>query len=73
MPRLYRSVAHPHHWVVYTDNCGWQLFPARIGGWNERRPATGLHPAGLFETPLWLSFNTGLWEEVQAEAQLPAA
>ena len=73
MPRMYRSTAHPHHWVVYSEDWGWQMFPAKVGGWNHRRPATDLHPANLFETPLWLSFNTGLWEELQASVRMPAA
>jgi hypothetical protein len=73
MPRLYRSAAHPHHWIAYSAASGWMLFPAKVRGWDSRRPATGLDPAELFETPLWLSFHTGLWEEVQAEARSAAA
>lgn len=73
MPRLYRSAAYPHHWVVYTEEAGWLLFPARPKGWEARRPAAALNPADLFETPLWLSFQTGLWEEVQAAAHCAAA
>ncbi len=73
MPRLYRSASYPHHWVAYTDDSGWLLFPAKVGGWEARRPATGLDRAGLSETPLWLSFHTGLWEEVQAAARRAAA
>jgi len=73
MPRLYRSAAHPYHWIVYTGDAGWLLFPAKAGGWDSRRPAVGLDLADLFETPLWLSFHTGLWEEVQARARRAAA
>jgi hypothetical protein len=73
MPRLYRSAAHPYHWFVYVDDSGWLLFPAKVGGWESRRPANGLDLGELFEAPLWLSFHTGLWEEVQARAQRAAA
>lgn len=73
MPRLYRSAAYPHHWIAYTDETGWLLFPAKVGGWEARRPAPDLVPAELFETPLWLSFHTGLWEEVQEETRSAAA
>jgi len=73
MPRLYRSTAHPHHWVAYTDETGWLVFPAKVGGWEARRPAAGLNPCELFETPLWLSFHTGLWEEVQSGMRRAAA
>jgi len=73
MPRLYRSAAYPCHWIVYTDESGWQLFPAKFNGWESRRTVEPLNSAQLFETPLWLSFNTGLWEEVQAQACRAAA
>jgi hypothetical protein len=73
MPRLYRSAAHPYHWVYYSDAAGWLLFPAKSGGWEARHPVTGLDRTRLFEAPLWLSFHTGLWEEVQAGACRAAA
>jgi hypothetical protein len=73
MPRLYRSPAHPHHWFVYTEDAGWLLFPAKVGGWDSRQPAVSVECAKLFETPLWLSFHTGLWEEVQARTRRSAA
>jgi hypothetical protein len=73
MPKLYRSASYPSHWFVYTEDAGWLLFPAKLGGWDARRPATDLDPARLFETPLWMSFHTGLWEEVQARTRPVAA
>jgi hypothetical protein len=73
MPKLYRSASHPCHWVAYTEDAGWLLFPAKARGWDERRPATSLDPNKLFEAPLWLSFQTGLCEQVQAEACRAAA
>ena len=72
-PRLYRSAAHPCHWVVYVEDAGWLLFPAKPGGWEARRPATGIDPEALFEAPLWLSFHTGLWEEIQDGVRVAAA
>jgi len=63
--KLYRSAVHPQHWIAYGDDIGWVMFPAKVGGWNERRAATGLHPKYLFPIPLRLAFNTGLPEAEQ--------
>jgi hypothetical protein len=71
--KLYRSAVHPHHWMAYGEEIGWVMFPAVINGWNERRPATSLHPKDLFQIPLWLAFNTGLLEAVQSWHKVKAA
>jgi hypothetical protein len=71
--KLYRSSAHLHHWIAYSDSEGWTVFPARFNGWEERRPADSLHPDQLFEVPLWLSFNTGLIESLEARRRKQAA
>ncbi len=65
MVKLYRSSSHPHHWIAYSDVDGWVVFPANAGGWEHRHEAVELHPDHLSEIPLWLSFNTGLLEEVE--------
>jgi len=63
--KLYRSSLHPHHWIAYSEAIGWVVFPARFDGWDERRPATGLHPDHLFQIPLRMAFNTGLLESFE--------
>ena len=60
--KLYRSRVHPHHWVAYAVATGWVVFPAKVNGWEERRPAADPELLQLQEIPLWLSFNTGLLE-----------
>jgi hypothetical protein len=60
MPRLYRSPRDLQHWFVFDDAVGWMCFPARIGGWAERRTVRTVSGLELREVPLWLSFNTGL-------------
>lgn len=62
MPRLYRSGRDLGHWFVFDRSFGWMIFPARLGGWAERRPLPTVYGLGLHEVPLWLSFNTGLLE-----------
>jgi len=70
--KLYRSAAHPLHWIAYSDALGWMMFPAKCAGWEDRRPAAELRPADLFEVPLWLSFHTGLWERAQEKRRQAA-
>lgn len=60
MIKLYRSAAHPRHWVAYVPGEGWVVFPARENGWSGRRPARGLDPLHLREVALSLAANTGL-------------
>jgi hypothetical protein len=60
MLRLYRSPHDLEHWFGFDDAAGWMRFPARIGGWAERRPVRTVSGLALREVPLWLSFNTGL-------------
>jgi len=65
---LYRSSAHPQHWIAWSDRSGWLLFPAKFNGWQERQPYPGANPAKLQQVPLWLSFNTGLLEAIMMRA-----
>jgi hypothetical protein len=65
MVKLYRSAVHANEWVAYRDDLGWVLFPAETGGWARRRPATNLVVNQLFQVPVWLSFHTGLLEELE--------
>ena len=62
MVKLYRSDAHPNHWIAYSLETGWILFPARENGWESRRPVCGLDPVHLRQVPARLGFNTGLPE-----------
>ena len=61
--KLYRSSTHDHHWIAYSSDSGWMMFPARENGWLDRRPARGLDPMHLREVPLRLAFNTGMLEQ----------
>jgi hypothetical protein len=60
MARLYRSPRDLYHWFVYLDSMEWMVFPARIGGWADRRPLRSLSGLDLQEVPLRLAFCTGL-------------
>ncbi|HTP35867.1 MAG TPA: hypothetical protein VMJ75_27015 [Candidatus Acidoferrales bacterium] len=40
-------------------------FPAKIGGWGERRGLIIVPGQRLQKVPLWLAFNTGLLEYLQ--------
>ena len=66
--RLYRSQAHSNHWIVWSGRSGWQIFPARFNGWQERQPYPAVDSANLHAVPLWMAFNTGLLEAVVARA-----
>ena len=65
---LYRSPAHQHHWIAWSDSSGWLVFPAKFNGWQERQPYPGVPPSNLQKVPLWLSFNTGLLEAIMMRA-----
>jgi hypothetical protein len=60
MIKIYRSMAHPNHWVAYVQDSGWLMFPATENGWERRQPARGLDPLHLRQVPLQLAANTGL-------------
>jgi hypothetical protein len=60
MARLYKYSNYSSHWVAYTDNEGWTIFPMGSGGWEQRRAAKGLDPLHLRQVPLWMGFNTGM-------------
>jgi hypothetical protein len=65
MPRLYRNPNEPMHWLVWCAEFGWSRFPAKINGWNDRRPALQTERKDLRRVPLRLAFNTGLIEAFQ--------
>ena len=62
MFKLYRSAVHGNSWIAYSRDTGWIMFPAREGGWQERRPARGIDPVHLREVPVRMAFNTGMPE-----------
>jgi hypothetical protein len=66
--RLYRSPSHLNHWIVCSDRGGWQIFPAKFHGWEERKPLPGANAAKFHQVPLWMAFNTGLLEAIVAKA-----
>ena len=58
--KLYRSRLHPGHWIAYSPETGWVIFPARENGWEERRPGRGLDPVHLRQVPVQLASVTGV-------------
>ncbi len=60
MIKLYRSAAHPRHWIAYLPETGWVVFPNRENGWEDRHPARGLDPLHLRAVPLHMAANTGI-------------
>ena len=73
MPRLYRSPREPHHWLVWSADFGWRLFPAKNDGWREWRPVASVERQELQRIPLRLAFNTGLLESLEARTLARAA
>jgi hypothetical protein len=65
--RLYRSPYEPQHWLAWSEDLGWSRFPARINGWEERRPAMVVVRQQLQRVPLWMAFNTGLLESAPSQ------
>jgi hypothetical protein len=68
--RLYRSPAESVHWFVWTEDLGWFLFPAKVNGWAERRPATNVSRQRLQRVPLRMAFNTGLIEAFEGHTEM---
>lgn len=66
--QLYRSSSHMHHWIVWSIRAGWLIFPAKVRGWEDRRPCAEVPPGQLHEVPLWMAFNTGLLEAIIIKA-----
>jgi hypothetical protein len=58
--KLYQSIRNSQAWIAYTNEEGYVVFPARVGGWSARRPVSGLDPFDLREVPITHAFNTGL-------------
>ena len=71
--QLFRSAVHLNEWIAYSDNIGWVMFPAKLNGWSERKPAGGLDPGHLRRIPLDRAFNTGLLEAFQSVSYIEAA
>jgi len=66
--KLYRSSSDLQHWFVRLPRAGWARFPAKRGGWAERRPIKIHSHQHLNPVPLWLAFNTGLLESIEERA-----
>jgi hypothetical protein len=60
MLKLYRSGQHQGAWIAYSQETGWVIFPAAVGGWEKRRPCRGLDPVHLREVPAGLAADTGI-------------
>lgn len=72
MVKLYRSAVHHNHWIAYSPEQGWLMFPARENGWHDRQPARGVDPMHLREVPAQLASNTGLLEDPMALLHIAA-
>jgi hypothetical protein len=57
MARLYWSAEHQSHWIGFTPESGYVIFPAEENGWGYRKPL--LDSLIIREVPSWLAFNTG--------------
>ena len=57
--KLFRSTKHMSLWFAFGP-AGWVIFPAEVGGWKKRRPATGMDQIDIHEVPIRLGFNTGI-------------
>lgn len=58
--RLFRSGKHDSRWFAFSPRIGWVMFPAEVGGWQNRKRARGIDPLDMREVPLRLGFNTGI-------------
>ena len=69
MVKLYASVDDRQHWIGYTPETGYVIFPAEINGWGKRKPLRGFDPLRIREVPARLGFNTGFpFEEKKKSA-----
>lgn len=59
-PRLYYTGQYPGSWVSQTAEGAWVMFPAKLDGWDERQPASGIDSIRLREVPINQGFNTGM-------------
>jgi hypothetical protein len=60
--RLFRSPHDSQNWFAFSFKTGWVRFPARVGGWADRRPSSAPDPS--FEVPIERAFHTGMLESV---------
>ena len=51
---------YPTLWFAFSDETGWVMFPAEVGGPPRREATLGLDPIRLQEVPVRLSFNAGI-------------
>jgi hypothetical protein len=58
--KLYRSADYPTTWFAFSEDTGWVMFPAEVGGWGKRRVACGFDPLAVQEVPISQGFNTGI-------------
>ena len=63
MIRLFRSPYDFQNWYAFSIMTGWVRFPARAGGWEDRRPVPAPQP--LYEVPAAQAFRTGMLEAVR--------
>ncbi len=59
MTRLYVSSDDHQHWIAYTPETGYVIFPAELDGWSKRKQYHGFDPIAIREVPTRLAFNTG--------------
>src|ERR1019366_425732 len=57
--KLYRSTKDTS-WFAFGSKIGWMMFPAEVGGWQERQPTCGADLIELREVPLCMGFDTGI-------------
>ena len=70
MQNVYRNAIPPYRSFVYEEDA---VFPAKLGAWGARRAAMDFERERLVETPLWMPFHAGLWQEIQARTRRAAA
>lgn len=57
--KLYRSTKDTL-WFAFGLKMGWMTFPAEIGGWHQRRRASGMDLSNMREVSIRMGFNTGI-------------
>jgi hypothetical protein len=57
--KLYRSTKDTR-WFTFGPEIGWMMFPAEVGGWKKRQPASAADIGDMREVPLCMGFNTGI-------------
>jgi hypothetical protein len=73
MVKLYWSADYQRHWIAYTPETGYVVFPGEEGGWAKRKPFHGLDPLRIREVPVRMAFNTGFPDQSSAKRHSTAA